>query len=292
TCVTEHKAILDACKHLEEQGVEITYLPVDQYGLVDLEALKKAIRKETILVSIMAANNEIGTLAPLEEIGKITREHGLLFHSDAAQALGHIPLDVQKMNIDLLSMSAHKVYGPKGVGALYRRRSNPRVRLSPVIYGGGHEKGLRSGTLNVPGIVGFGKAVEIGVASMQAEGAQYREWTTYMFEELKKHLEEVHLNGHPTLRLPNNLNVSIPGIESRALIVQLENIAISTGSACTSAVVEPSHVIMELGFGEKRAHSSIRIGIGRFNSKTKIEQAAKKIIYRISSLRFQFSKKN
>ncbi len=285
TSVTEHKAVLDVCKKLEKMGKEITYLPVDQYGVVAIDALKKAIRPDTILISIMAANNEIGTIAPLEEIGTIAKEHDILFHTDAAQAVGHIPLDVQKMNIDLLSMSAHKVYGPKGVGALYRRRSNPRVRLAAVIYGGGHEKGLRSGTLNVAGIVGLGKAVELALERMEEDTQKYKEWTSYIFDELKKNLGELHLNGSPTQRLPHNLNISIPGIESRALIVQLENIAISTGSACTSVVVEPSHVIMALGFGEERAHTSIRIGVGRGNDLVQINQAIRQLLNKIFILK-------
>lgn len=284
TCVTEHKAVLDCCEKLEKQGREITYLPVDQYGCIDLDDLRKAIRPTTILISIMAANNEIGTLAPLEAIGKIAREYNVLFHSDAAQALGQIPIDVQKMNIDLLSLSGHKVYGPKGIGAIYRRRSNPRVKLEPVIYGGGHERGIRSGTLNVPAIVGFGEAVQIASDTMKEETEKYRKWTKMIWEGLKENLKDIQLNGHPTDRLPNNLNIYLPGVESKALIVQLKNLAISTGSACTSAKVEPSHVIEALNLGEERAHSSVRISVGRINSLHEIKAAIEIISKGVSQL--------
>ncbi len=280
TCVTEHKAILDSCKRLEQMGKRVTYLPVDQYGIVDLDALRQAITPKTVLISIMFANNEIGTIAPVAEIGAIAHEHGILFHTDAAQAVGHVPVDVEAMKIDLLSFSAHKIYGPKGIGGLYVRRRNPRVRVAPVIYGGGHELGIRSGTLNVPGIVGMGKALEIGKLQMKADTDKYSKWTQVMLQKLG----DVELNGHPTQRLPHNLNVSIKGIESRSLIVQLKNFAISTGSACTSASVEPSHVIAALGFGEERAHSAIRIGLGRQNSSEDIEAATAAIITSVRKL--------
>mgnify|MGYP005840193207 CR=1 FL=1 len=288
TCVTEHKAVLDCCKRLEQMGKRITYLPVDQFGVVDLDALRAAITPKTILISIMFANNEIGTIAPIQEIGVIAREHGILFHTDAAQAVGHVPVDVEAMHIDLLSFSAHKIYGPKGVGGLYVRRRNPRVKVAPVIYGGGHELGIRSGTLNVPGIVGMGKALEIARVEMQTEAEKYRQWTQMMFQQLRDELGNVELNGHPTQRLPHNLNVSIKGIESRSLIVQLKHIAISTGSACTSASVEPSHVIMALGFGEERAHNAIRMGIGRYTTLHEMLSATSQIslaVQRISNLR-------
>lgn len=287
TCVTEHKAILDCCARLEKLGKRVTYLPVDEYGLVDLEELEKAITSKTILISLMFANNEIGTIAPVKEIGAIARKHGVIFHTDAAQAVGHVPVDVQDMNIDILSFSGHKVYGPKGIGGLYvRRRSSPPVKLSPVIYGGGHEYGLRSGTLNVPGIVGIGKALEIASHRMDADASQYREIVGYMLSEIRQHVgeENVALNGHPTQRLPHNLNISIKGIESRSMIVQLKNIAISTGSACTSADVKPSHVILALGFGEERAHSAIRIGLGRGNTDKQIEEATSTIISKLRHL--------
>ncbi len=284
TCVTEHKAVLDCCMRLEKMGERVTYLPVDQYGLVDPDDVRRAITPETILISIMAANNEIGTLAPLQEIGAIAREHNILFHTDAAQAVGHIPIDVQAMGIDIMSPSAHKVYGPKGIGALYRRRSNPRVRLEPIIYGGGHERGIRSGTLNVPAIVGFGEALCIAQREMESEAIRFRDWTKQIHQRLAEEIGPVQLNGHPAQRLPHNLNLSIPGIESKAFIVGLKGVAISTGSACTSAKVEPSHVILALGFGEERAHSAIRIGVGRFNSDDEIRTATARIIEAVREL--------
>lgn len=285
TCATEHKAILDCCKRLERLGKRITYLPVDEFGRIDLEQIQSAITPQTVLISIMAANNEIGTLAPLTEIGKIAAEHGILFHTDAAQALGHIPLDIKTMNIHIMSMSSHKVYGPKGIGALYRRKSNPRVKLEPVIYGGGHERGIRSGTLNVPGIVGFGEAVKLAKREMEQENARFRIWTEHMYNRFAEELGEVELNGHPTERLAHNLNVSFDGVESRALIVQLKDVAIATGSACTSTSVEPSHVIEALGFGDDRAHSSIRISVGRFNTDEEINEAIERIVRAARKLR-------
>lgn len=284
TCVTEHKAVLDAAKRLETLGKRITYLRVDQYGRIDLDELRRAITPQTVLISIMAANNEIGTLAPLAEIGRIAREHEVLFHTDATQAAGYVPIDVQKQQIDLLSLTAHKMYGPKGVGALYVRRSNPRVRLAPALYGGGHERGMRSGTLNVPGIVGFGTAAEIARREMKEQAAQLKTWTHELFTELQEHIEGVELNGHPTERLPHNLNVYIPGVESRAFIAGLKDLAVATGSACTSASVEPSHVIMALGFGEARAHSSLRFGLGRSN-EGQVQVAIGMVTKRVLDLR-------
>ena len=277
TCVTEHKAVLDCCKQLEKMDKRVTYLPVDQYGLVDPDDVRRAITPQTILISIMAANNEIGTLAPLEEIGAIAKEHEILFHTDAAQMVGHLSVDVQAMNIDAMSLSAHKVYGPKGIGALYRRRSNPRVKLGPRIYGGGHERGIRSGTLNVPAIVGFGEALEIAGREMASDAVRFRAWTQQMYQRLQEKIEGVRLNGHPTQRLPNNLNVSLLGIDAKLLMMNLKSVAISTGSACTSASVEPSHVVLALGFGEERAHSAIRIGVGRFSDSKQIGQAVDRI---------------
>jgi cysteine desulfurase len=290
TCVTEHKAVLDVCQKLERDGnrygrYTITYLPVDEYGRVDPEAVRQAITSQTILISLMAANNEIGTIAPLAEIGAIAAEQGVLFHVDGAQAVGHIPLDVQAMNIHILSISAHKLYGPKGIGALYRRRSNPRVLLEPVIYGGGHERGLRSGTLNVPAIVGFGEAIRLARRQMDKEAAQQQGWIDYMYNRFVNELGDVVLNGHPTERLPNNLNVSVAEVKARALIPQLKNVALATGSACTSAKVEPSHVIEALGFGPNRAHSALRISVGRFNTDEQIEMAVDKIIAAAQKLR-------
>lgn len=285
TAVTEHKAILDCCRQLEKRGKRVTYLPVDRYGRVDPEDIRRAITPDTILITIMAANNEIGTLAPLAEIGAIASEYGVLFHTDAAQAIGHVPVDVQAMNIHAMSISGHKIYGPKGIGALYRRRSGPRVQLEPIVYGGGHERGLRSGTLNVPAIVGFGEAVLLGHQSMEEESVRFRTWTERLFQRLANEIGSVFLNGHPTDRLANNLNVSFKGVQSRALIVQLKNVAVATGSACTSARVEASHVIEALGFGPERAHSAIRIGVGRFNTDGEIEEAADSLINAVRALR-------
>ena len=267
TCATEHKAILDTCGYLEKQGYDVTYLPVDSQGMLDLDELRNSIRPDTILISLMAANNEIGVLHPLAEIGEIAREHEVLFHTDATQAIGHIPIDVQAMNIDLLSMSAHKIYGPKGMGALYVRRISPRVKLAEQIHGGGHERGMRSGTLNVPAIVGMGVALEIANNEMKKESKRLAKLRDSLFEGLKDIFEGIEMNGHATHRLPHNLNVYLPGIESRYLLLKLKNdVALSTGAACTTALVEPSHVIMALGFPEIRAHQSVRFGLGRTNS--------------------------
>jgi cysteine desulfurase len=286
TSVTEHKAVLDTSKHLEEMGRKVTYLPVDQFGLVDIDKLDASVSNKTILISIMAANNEIGTIAPIPEIGKIAHERGVIFHTDAAQAVGHIPIDVEEMNIDLMSFSAHKVNGPKGIGAIYVRRRNPKVKLSPIIFGGGHERGMRSGTLNVPGIVGFGKALEIARNEMDKETTRFTQWTKQMFEAFKDRLSgNMQLNGHPTRRLPHNLNLFFEGIESKALIPSVRaELAISAGSACTSDLVEPSHVLMSLGFGESRAHSSIRFGLGRYNTEEEIQYVMEKIPAAINQL--------
>jgi cysteine desulfurase len=289
TCVTEHKAILDTCNYLQQKGWEVTCLKVDSYGMIDIEEIRSAIKTDTILISIMAANNEIGTIAPLEEIGKIAREHNILFHTDAAQAAGHIPIDVQKLNIDLLSMSGHKVYGPKGIGALYVRNSRPRVKISEQVHGGGHERGMRSGTLNVPGIVGLGKALEICNSELASHQKKQAELRDFLWESIEADVNGVQINGHPTKRLPHNLSVYIPGIETKSLIVQLKNhIAISTGSACTTATVEPSHVILALGFGKQRAYSSVRFGLGRFTTVNEIKYAAEIFIKTVVRLQ-QFS---
>jgi len=286
TCVTEHKAVLDTCRYLERKGCQVTYLPVDQQGLVDPDEVRRAIMPNTVLISIMAANNEIGVLAPVAEIGGIAREHEILFHSDATQAVGHVPIDIEAMNIDLLSMSAHKVYGPKGVGALYVRRGHPRVRVTEQIHGGGHERGMRSGTLNVPGIVGFGKALEIARREMEAEGQRLQSLRDRLWAELQARLDHVELNGHPTRRLHHNLSIAIPGIESRSLLVQLKHdVALSTGSACTTAKVEPSHVILALGYGEKRAHWSVRFGLGRENTETDVDFVVERLTMAVQRLR-------
>jgi cysteine desulfurase len=274
TVQTEHKAILDSCRKLESRGYKVTYLPVDELGRVDVDMVRKMITEKTILLSVMFANNEIGTIAPIRELGLLARECNVVFHTDATQAVGHIPISVDDLNIDLMSMSAHKMYGPKGVGALFVRRRVPRVRVAPVIHGGGHEKGMRSGTLNVPGIVGFGCAAEIARGEMNSATERFQEFSKVFLQIIQTHIGDVFINGSVNDRLPNNLNLSIPGIESKSLIVQLKEVAISTGSACTSASVEPSHVITALGFGSDRAHSAIRIGWGRFTTMEEVERAA------------------
>jgi cysteine desulfurase len=246
TSPIEHKAILDSCHHLETKGFTITQVPVDKYGMVTAEAVKAAIRPDTILVSIMAANNEIGTINPIAEIGKVCRDHGVFFHTDAVQALGKVEINVDKMNIDLLSISAHKIYGPKGIGALYVRRKNPRVRLSPIIHGGGHERGMRSGTLNVTGIVGFGKACELAQKNMASEVERIKKLRDKLWDGIRSQLDEVYLNGHPTERLPNNLNVSFAFVEGESLMMGMKELAVSSGSACTSASLEPSYVLKSI----------------------------------------------
>jgi cysteine desulfurase len=286
TCVTEHKAVLDTCKHLKKTGKSVTFLPVDQYGLVDPGQVEGAITEKTILISIMTANNEIGTIAPIKEIGEIAHKHGVLFHTDAAQAVGHIPMDVKEMNIDLLSFSGHKIYGPKGIGGLYVRRSNPRVKLTPIIFGGGQEKGLRSGTLNVPGIVGLGKALAVAEKDMTKEEKQFRKWTTQMFDKFKEAYPSIMLNGHPTRRLAHNLNVCFPGIESKALIHLLkDDLSISAGSACTTTNVEPSHVLLAIGRTVEESHSAARYGLGRGNTEDDVRRGMKNTILSLEKIR-------
>lgn len=279
TCVTEHKAVLDTCTFLEQRGWRVTYLPVDSQGLISPDDVKQAITSETVLISIMYANNEIGVIAPIEEIGKIAHEGGIIFHTDATQAAGYVPIDVQKMNIDLLSLSGHKIYGPKGIGALFVRRRKPRIKLSEQVHGGGHERGMRSGTLNVTGVVGLGKAIEIATKEMKFYQNHLLKLKNQLWDNLKANINNCEINGHPTKRLPNNLNIYIPGIESRSLLVQIKNdISISLGSACTTAKVEPSYVLLSLGFPEERAYCSIRIGLGRENSEEEIMYASNKIV--------------
>lgn len=277
TCVTEHKAVLDTAQHLESLGKKITYLPVNEFGEIDLDLLKKSITDKTVMISIMAANNEIGTIADIEKIGKIAHDAEVIFHTDAAQAVGHIPIDVEKMNIDLMSISAHKVYGPKGIGSLYVRSRNPRVKPMSIMFGGGQERNIRSGTLNVPGIVGFGKALEIASKEMNDANKRFRSWT----QEILHKFENIggRLNGHPVKRLAHNLNIYFNGVEGKAIINSVSGkIAISAGSACTTQLVEPSHVLLALGSNEERAHSSIRIGLGRFNTKQEIDFVTNEII--------------
>jgi cysteine desulfurase len=286
TAVTEHKAILDPCKALERAGkAQVTYLQVDKYGCIDPDDVRKAITDKTILISLMYANNEIGSIHPLREIGKLAKEKGILFHSDATQGVGKIPVDVESMGIDLMSFTAHKVYGPKGCGGLYVRSKGPRVRLTPQMDGGGHERGMRSGTLNVPGIVGLGKACELSGAEMETEAGRMIELRERLRKGLFDQLDEVYLNGHPTSRLPGNLNVSFAFVEGESLLMGLKDIAVSSGSACTSATLEPSYVLKALGVGEDLAHTSIRFGLGRFNTVEEVDYVIERVVHEVRRLR-------
>ena len=285
TQAIEHKAVLDTCKRLEKDGFEVTYLPVQKDGRVDLEDVRKAITKKTILITIMYANNEIGVINPIAEIGKIAKEHGIFFAVDGVQAVGKIPVDVQKDNIDLLAISAHKLYGPKGVGALYVRRRNPRVQLAAIIDGGGHERGMRSGTLNVPGIVGLGAACEIAQKEMPQEAERLRKLRDKLKAGLEAKLDEVFVNGSMEYRLPNNLNMSFAYVEGESLLMGINDIAVSSGSACTSATLEPSYVLKALGVGEDLAHTSIRFGLGRFNSDEEVDYVTEKMVQVVTKLR-------
>jgi cysteine desulfurase len=285
TEVTEHKAVLDTCKRLEKSGYKVTYLPVKADGLIDLEELKAAITDKTILVSIMYANNEIGVVQPVRETGAICKERGVLFHTDGVQAVGKIPVNVQTDNIDVLSLSGHKIYGPKGVGALYVRRRNPRVQISEQINGGGHERGMRSGTLNVPGIVGLGAACEIAGQEMEAEARREIALRERLQKKLEGALDYVHVNGSMEHRLPGNLNMSFVYVEGESLLMGINDIAVSSGSACTSATLEPSYVLKALGLGDDVAHSSIRFGLGRFNTEAEVDYVADKLIDVVQKLR-------
>ncbi len=285
TAVTEHKAVLDTCKRLEKHGCQVTYLPVSKEGLIDLDELRAAITDKTVLITIMYANNEIGVLQPIEEIGKIAKEKKVLFHTDAVQAAGKVPFDVQKMNVDLASISAHKMYGPKGVGALYVRRRNPRVQLSAIIDGGGHERGMRSGTLNVPGIVGFGAACEVAQKEMPVEMERLRGLRDRLHQGITSRLDEIYPNGSMEHRLPHNLNVSFAYVEGESLLMGINDIAVSSGSACTSATLEPSYVLKALGVGEDLAHTSIRFGIGRFNTEEEVDYVVDRLVETVSRLR-------
>jgi cysteine desulfurase len=285
TVATEHRSVLDPCGHLETRGFRTTVLPVDRDGLVEPEAVGRAITDATVLVSVMAANNEIGVLQPLEEIGSICRERGVLFHTDAVQALGKVPVDVDRWQVDLLSISAHKLYGPKGVGALYVRRRRPRLRLVPLLHGGGHERGLRSGTLPVPLIAGFGRAVSLCDAERSAESQRISALRERLRERLLGELEGVQLLGHPTRRLPGNLNLGFEGVDADSLLVSLHDVALSSGSACTSATPEPSHVIAALGLDRSLERGSVRFGIGRFNTREEIDYAASRVIEEVRKLR-------
>jgi cysteine desulfurase len=285
TQVTEHKSVLDTCQRLQKNGYRVTYLPVKADGLIDLEGLKRAIDEQTILVSIMFANNEIGVIQPVAEIGKICHERNVIFHTDAVQAVGKIPVDVQAMNVDCLSLTGHKIYGPKGCGALYVRRRNPRVQISAQIDGGGHERGMRSGTLNVPGIVGLGAACEIARNEMAEEGERLGKLRDKLKNNLETELDHVHVNGSMEHRLPANLNMSFLYVEGEALLLGIDDVAVSSGSACTSASLEPSYVLKALGLGDDWAHSSIRFGLGRFNTEAEVDYVSDKVIDVVRKLR-------
>jgi cysteine desulfurase len=285
TTKIEHKAVLDTCKRLEKEGFEVTYLPVDKSGVVRVEDVEAAITDKTILVSVMLANNEIGTIQPIKEIGAVTRAKGVLFHTDAVQGVGKTPFDVQDFNVDLASITAHKIYGPKGVGALYVRRSRPRVRLTPEIDGGGHEFGMRSGTLNVPGIVGFAKACAILHAEWRQEAETLRQLRDRLLDRMTRELDEIYVNGSMEKRLPNNLNISFNFVEGEAMMMAIKDVAVSSGSACTSASLEPSYVLHAMGVSDDAAHSSIRFGIGRFTTEEEVDHVAKLVIEKVHKLR-------
>jgi cysteine desulfurase len=286
TQVTEHKAVLDTCAWLEKKGCRVTILPVDVDGRVRIEDLRRAMDEENpLLVTILAANNEIGTLQPVDEIGALCHGRGVLFHTDAAQAVGKIPIDVNRSHIDLLSISGHKLYGPKGIGALYVRRNGPRVKLTEQMHGGGHERGMRSGTLNVPGIVGLGAACEIAGAEMEAESARLASLRDRLQSKLLAGLDRVRVNGAEMHRLPGNLNMTFEGVDSETLMMGMKDVALSSGSACTSAKIEPSHVLRALGLDEEAAHSSIRFGLGRFNTEEEVDYVAERLIDVVKKLR-------
>lgn len=285
TCNIEHKAVLDTCKHIEKEGGEVTYLKVDADGLIDLKELEAAIKPSTILIAIMYANNEIGTVMPVKEIGAIAKKHGVLFFTDATQAVGKIPVDVNKDGIDLLAMTAHKMYGPKGIGALYVRRKNPRVKVTAQMDGGGHERGMRSGTLNVPGIVGFGKACELAYNEMDADAKKLGALRDKLENALLK-IEEAYVNGSKQYRLPHVTNISFKYVEGEGLMMGFnKNIALSSGSACTSASLEPSYVLKALGLGDDLAHSSLRFGLGRFTTEDQIDYTIEAVTNTVNKLR-------
>src|SRR5712671_999911 len=285
TAATEHKAVLDTCKKLEKHGYRVTYLPVMGDGRIDLDMLKESIGDKTILVSIMYANNEIGVLQPVREIGKLCRERGVIYHTDAVQAIGKVPVDVNKMNIDVAAITAHKLYGPKGAGALYVRRKNPRVQIVPLIDGGGHERGMRSGTLNVPGIAGLGKACALAQEEMPQESRKLAGLRDRLKDSIMSRLDEVYINGSVEYRLPGNLNISFAYVEGESLLMGINDIAVSSGSACTSATLEPSYVLKALGTGDDLAHSSIRFGIGRFNTEAEIDYVGDRVVETVLRLR-------
>jgi cysteine desulfurase len=286
TCATEHKAVIDTCKYLEHKGLaDVTFLTPDKYGRVSVEQVTAALRDDTILITLMAANNEIGTLHPIAEIGAVAKAKGIWFHSDATQAVGKIPFDVDEQQVDMASLSAHKIYGPKGVGALFVRRRNPRVRLAPIIHGGGHERGMRSGTLNVPGIVGLGEACRLCKLDFEQSMQRVQVLRDRLEQRIRKDLDHVELNGDPKWRLPSTVNLSFAYVEGESLIMGVPDVAVSSGSACTSASLEPSYVLRALGVGDELAHSSIRFSIGRFTTEQDVDEAADEIIKTVKRLR-------
>jgi cysteine desulfurase len=285
TVQTEHRAVLDPCRRLQSEGFQVTFLPVDRFGRITPGHVADAITPRTILVSVMLANNEVGTLQPLAAIGALCKERRILLHTDATQAIGKLPVNVDDLHVDLLSLSAHKLYGPKGIGALYVRRRNPHVRLEPILDGGGHERGLRSGTLPVPMIVGLGKACELAGAEMTTDSARCLALRQHLHAGLVANLPDVTLNGHPEERLPNNLNLSFAGVRGEALLMALRTIAVSSGSACTSASVEPSYVLRAMGVPDELAHSSIRFGLGRFNTAGEVEYVIDEVTRVVRHLR-------
>lgn len=285
TSAVEHHAVLDTCKRLEKEGFQVTYLSVDRYGMVDPDDVAKAVTPKTTLVSVMLASNEVGTIQPLAEIGRLCKAKGILLHSDAVQGVGKIPVKVDGLGVDLLSLTAHKLYGPKGVGALYVRMGSPRVRLVPQMDGGGHEKGRRSGTLNVPGIVGLGKACELSGRLMAPEAARLVALRERLRAGLFVRLDHLHLNGHPTQRLPGNLNVSFDFVDGEALLLSLKEVAVSSGSACTSATMQASHVLRAMGIGDELAHTSIRFGLGRGNTEEEVDYVCGRIVEEVTRLR-------
>jgi cysteine desulfurase len=285
TCVTEHKAILDSCKVLEKRGWQISYLPVNSQGFVEMERINSALTEKTILISIMAANNEIGVIQPIRAVGQLAKQRGIIFHTDATQAVGKIPINVDEMGIDLLSLTAHKMYGPKGIGALYVRSSKPRVKLAELIDGGGHERGMRSGTLNVPGVVGLGRSCELAQKEMGGEGERITALRERLKSGILSELDEVYINGHPIERLPGNLNMSFAYVEGESLLMALKDIAVSTGSACTSATLEPSYVLKALGLDDELAHAALRFGVGRFNTAEEIDYTIQRVVDEVRRLR-------
>jgi len=283
--VTEHRAVIDAGRRLERTGFQVTYVPVDGTGLLNLEELRKAVTDKTILISVMLANHEVGTIHPVEEVGKLAKEKGILFFCDASAAQGFHPIDVATIGADLVALSAHKIYGPKGVGALYVRKKNPRVRLAPLFDGGGHERGMRSGTVNVPGVVGFGKACELALAEMATERKRLWALNERLRKGLMERLDYTHLNGHPTQRLPNILNISFEFVEGESILMGIHDIAVSSGSACTTATLEPSYILIALGLGVDLAHTSIRFSLGRFNTEEEVDYTIRRVSETIKRLR-------